>query len=428
MDDPREIRAASGPVCGTFRVPASKSVLNRALACAALAGGESRIAGLSGCGGDVRTMIGGLRTLGICVREEEDGDALVVQGQGGAFGPPGDPVRVGEAGTAARILAALSCRAAGPVRLEAGPRMSVRPMEGLLTTLESLGAVIRREGERSFPFVVDGRPVRGGAASVDGTRTSQFTTALLLLAPSLPEGLSLRIEGGPVSVPYLRLTRQVMEAFGAEVREEEDGRLLAAAGAGYRPARIRAPGDASSALFLLAAAAVTGGEVRVEGIHGPWDQADLAALAVLGQAGCRTGRRGDVVICAGAPRRGIEADLTDCPDAAHALAMVAAVAPGPSLLTGLSTLPAKESDRLAALADGLRRMGGEARTSRDRIEILPRPLRGAEVDSCGDHRIAMAFAILGLRVPGVRVKDPGCAEKSWPRFWNVVEEIEPGTG
>lgn len=419
-----EIIPARAPLRGTCRVPGSKSALIRMLVCAALASGESRIRGAGGSGRDAERAIAAFEALGIPIRREAGGESLCVRGGSGRF-PRAATLEVGDAGTVGRFLTALACLAPGAVRILAAGRLPDRPMEDLLAALERLGATVSRAPGGSFPLIVRGAGVRGGEVEVAAGVSSQFLSALLLLGAALPEGLSLRPVGDPVSRPYLELTCRVLQDFGVTVIREPEAGLRVPPGPPV-PAEVRVPTDASSALFAWAAAAVTGGEIRVGGWFGGYPQADLAALDVLERAGCRIERDEAGISCAGRPTRGLEADLRHLPDAAPALAVVAATLPAPSRLEGLEALRFKESDRLAALEDSLRSLGVEVRREEDgaaALEIRGPWRRGAEIDPRGDHRLAMAFAVLGLSASGMRVGDPGCVGKSWPGFWNTIEEL-----
>ena len=336
---------------------------------------------------------------------------------------------MGEAGTAARFLTAAASLVRGPVELCAGTRMSVRPMQPLLDALGSLGVQIDSDSRRTtFPCTLNGYGLHGGKLSLRTDVSSQFLTALLMIGPLLRGGLEIECAGKLVSRPYVDLTLQVMREFGCDVQEEEGSRRFLVPESGYWAADLEIPPDASSALFVFAAAAITDGSVSVPGLDDQWSQADLEALAVLESAGCAVERESGSTRCTGAPARGFDADLSRCPDAAPALAAIAATAPGPCVLRGLSTLPWKESDRLQTIAAGLRALGADAETTRDTLTIQPRPLHGGEIDPDDDHRIAMAFAVLGLKVPGVRVCNAFCVTKSWPGFWNLIEEIHRTSG
>jgi 3-phosphoshikimate 1-carboxyvinyltransferase len=278
---------------------------------------------------------------------------------------------------------------------------------------------------------VGGRGLPGGRTSLAGGRSSQFLSALLLAAPASERGVSIDIEGRLVSRPYVDLTLDVMRRFG--VRAEPDPpcgsarRFSVARGLAYRPADLAIEGDYSSASCFFAAAAILPGRVEVEGLDPASLQGDARLLDLLEQMGCRVLRSQEaIVVEGGGALRGLEADIGDLPDAAPALAIAGLFARGETRLTGVPHLRIKESDRIAALCEAIGRLGGEAEPLADGLVVRPHPLRGADIDPRGDHRIAMAFAVAGLRVEGVRILDPGCVSKSYPGFWDDFERLVAG--
>jgi 3-phosphoshikimate 1-carboxyvinyltransferase len=280
-----------------------------------------------------------------------------------------------------------------------------------------------------LPLRIDGRALAGGDVRLDAAASSQFVSALLLLAPRLPRGLAIRLAGAPPSRPYLTLTIEVLRAFGADASWDE-GALVARAGSGsLRPATFTVEGDWSAAAFPLAGVAVAGGTVELEGVSPASRQGDAAALALLAGAGCAVTETPAGVRVSGPAVRPVRADLADTPDLFPALAVVVAVAGGE--LTGLAGLAAKESDRLRVMADALTAIGfavsaGDgtftARGSRPARSAATAPLPCA-----ADHRVAMALAVAGCVVPGVTVEDPACVAKSWPEFWRAWTRLFPGT-
>jgi 3-phosphoshikimate 1-carboxyvinyltransferase len=401
----------------------SKSHAARALVAASLsAGGDSRLENLPEAG-DTRVLREGLARLGVPLREEGRG-ILVVRGLAPPL-PPGTPcIEAADSGTALRFLAALSALAPGPVTLDGSERLRQRPVRPLCRALASLGvAVSDREG--FAPLSLRGGPPPGGRVRVEGSLSSQFASALLLIAPVLEGGLRLEPSGPAVSSPYIELTARVLSRFGASVERAEDGALVVA-GSGYQAASLPIEGDWSAACFPLAAAAITGGRVSLSGLDRGSAQADRLFPELLARMGVRVGWEGEEIVVEGRPRRGVEADLAEAPDTVPALAAVAALAPGETAIRGVSHLRHKESDRLAALAGELGRLGAEVRERPGGLLIRGGALRGGEVDPRGDHRIAMALALIGLVVPGVGVRDPGCVAKSYPTFWEDLSCFEAG--
>lgn len=450
--EPRSVLAAP-PIEWVVRVPGSKSLTNRALVLAAMAGGETSLE-LALRSDDTDALSRALVALGAEVEEVAAGDlpsgrhgGFRVRGVGGAF-PPGPDVTVnlGDGGTPTRFMMPVAAFAPRRVTVDGSARMRERPVADGVSMLRSLGvdaAWAGREGQ--LPVTVDGRPgpPRGGTVRVGDLASSQFVSALLLVAPWMNDGLEVLFERPPVSRSYVDLTVDELRRWGASVEEEcaDSGALRAVRVApGPLPARglVFVEPDASSALYWAAAAAIVpGSDVILHGVSASSRQPDAAAIALLGARGaCRAGGAGDERIacrCAPGDRMppldGSEVDLGHCPDGALMLIAAAAVASGPSRFTGLGTLRVKESDRLAAMAEGLRRVGAGARVGDSWIEVEPIPAGHrvqATIDPHGDHRIAMSFAVLGLRTGGIAIERPECVAKSYPAFWSALHRCELG--
>jgi 3-phosphoshikimate 1-carboxyvinyltransferase len=424
LADPLPIRPR-GPLAARVRVPGSKSVTNRALLVAALASGTSRLSGGLDSD-DTRVMRNALAALG-CPVETHTG-VWQVAGRGGRLAAPAAPLDAGSSGTTARFLTAAAALADGPVVIDGSPRMRERPIRDLASALEQLGARCRILGRDGCPPVrVEGGGLPGGAASIDArTSSSQFVSALLMAAPCAKADVVLTLVGGEVvSRPYVDLTLQVMAAFGADARWESRGILRVAAGTGYRARDYAIEADASAAAYPFCAAAIAGGRVRVDGIDPHSLQPDYRLLAILEKMGCRVSRGPDWAEVEG-PRRllPVDVDMNDLPDAALALAVVALFADGASHIRNVPNLRIKETDRLAALETELRRLGADARAGADDLRIAPGPLAGACIRTYDDHRMAMAFALAGLRVPGVAIQDPGCVSKTWPGYFEMLEALQ----
>jgi 3-phosphoshikimate 1-carboxyvinyltransferase len=273
---------------------------------------------------------------------------------------------------------------------------------------------------------VAGGGLPGGEASIDARRSSQYVSAVLLAAPCAARDVTLRFEGGElVSRPYVDLTLDVMRAFGADADWLGDDALRVCAGAPYRGRAHVIEADASSAAYPFCAAAIAGGRVRVDGISPTTRQPDIGILALLERMGCRVARGDDWAEVSGPDDglRGIDVDMNVLPDAVLALAVVALFAQGPTRIRNVANLRIKETDRLAALETELRKLGAEATAGPDWLEITPRPLGPAEIDTYDDHRMAMAFALAGLRQPGVAIRDPGCVSKTWPDYFAMLEAL-----
>ncbi len=422
IEDPLPI-ATRGPLDARVRVPGSKSITNRALLIAALASGTSRLhGGLRS--DDTHAMLHALEQLGCSV----DAGAAVweVVGRGGVLSAPDAPLDVVNSGTTARFLTAAATLADGPVVIDGNARMRERPIDDLVGALRALGARCEIQGANGCPPVRVESGLPGGAAEIDARKSSsQFVSALLLAAPYAKTDVEISLTGRSViSRPYVDLTLQVMGAFGAEAAWVSEGALRVAAGKTYQAREYRIEADASAAAYPFCAAAIAGGRVRVEGIAADSLQSDFQLLQILERMGCRVTRGSDWAEVEGATRlRAIDVDMNDLPDAALALAVVALFADGPSRIRNVPNLRIKETDRLAALETELRRLGADAQAGPDMLEVRPGPLRGASIRTYDDHRIAMAFALAGLRVPGVSIQDPGCVAKTWPGYFSMLENL-----
>lgn len=414
-----------GPLDATVRVPGSKSITNRAAVCAALAAGESALEGAL-ASDDTDAMRVALGALGVPIAVA--GDVWRVSGRDGRFAAPAAPLDARASGTTARFLTAAAALADGPVVIDGAPRMRERPIDDLVTTLVALGAGVEILGRGGCPPVrVAGGGLAGGRAAIDARRSSQFVTAVLLAAPYARAAVELvPIDGVVVSRPYVDLTLQVMRAFGAEAGWSDGGRALrVAAGAPYRARRFTVEPDASAAAYPFAAAAIAGGTVRVPGVPADSLQSDFRLLAILERMGCSVERRGDTVAVRGPAGRlrAVDVDMNDLPDAVLALAVVALFAEGTTRIRNVANLRIKETDRLAALETELRKLGARATAGPDWLEIEPGPPRGAAIDTYEDHRMAMSFALAGLRIPGVVIRDPGCVAKTWPSYFDALARL-----
>jgi len=424
-----------GPLDGRLAVPGSKSISNRALLLAALAEGESLlIGGLES--DDTTVMRAALHALGIGLETTAESDAerttWRVRGRGGRFDLPDHPLDCGNSGTTLRFLTAALTLAPGPTVVDGNARMRERPIADLVTALRALGAELTIEGKADCPPVrIRGGGLPGGSACIDASRSSQYVSAVIQAAPHAGRDVELSFEkDGIVSRPYIDLTMAVMRDFGAVVewRDGPEGspRLWVEAGRSYRAREYRIEPDASSAAYPFCAAAIAGGRVEVPDIPEHSLQADFKLLGLLERMGCRIEREADCVRVVG-PTKSLrslgEVDMNDFPDAVLAYAVVALFADGPTTIVNVANLRIKETDRLAALETELCKLGGRAEAGPDWLRIQPGPLRGAEIETYDDHRMAMAFSLAGLRVPGVVILDPGCVSKTWPGFFEAFATL-----
>jgi 3-phosphoshikimate 1-carboxyvinyltransferase len=417
-----EARHAPAGVSGSIPVPASKSLTQRGLVAAALAGRGSVVRHALDAE-DPRLLFEALRLAGF--RLAWDGDVISAQGREAVTHASLD---MGNNGTGARFLLALLASLPGTWVVDGSERLRQRPLAPLVEALRRLGAKIEPvDGSAlALPLRIDGQPIVGGQVSVDALASSQFVSALLFLGAAVSGGVSVRAPAPPPSRPYVELTLDVLRWFGARLEVGEDGKSFAVAGGGLTPAQLEVEGDWSAAAFPLAAAAVAGGEVEVVGVRLGSHQGDAAVVDLLARTGCvvRASTRG--VVLAGPAKGPLEADLRDTPDLFPALAVVVAAVGGK--LTGLAGLAGKESDRLAVMTRHLAALGFTVETGAGRFAGaggIPRRRSGKPLDPAADHRVAMALAVAGCAVPGVRISNPGCVAKSWPEFWSAWQRIVP---
>ncbi len=419
----RAITPLSRPPDATVRVPGSKSVTNRVLVAAALATGTSQLGGVL-VADDTSAMIAGLRALGVTLDVGDDGTAVRVTGTGGRLPATSPSVDVRLSGTTARFLAPVLTLVRGNARLDGGEPFRLRPMGPSIDALRQLGADVVELGEAGhLPIEVTAPPAPAGRVRVAGDASSQFLSGLLLLAPALPDGLTIEVDTALVSQPYVELTERVLGWFGAEVHHP-DPHTFVVPGSGYSAADVAIEPDASAASYLLAAAAITGGRVRVAGLTRDSNQGDAGFAHVLARMGAEVVVDDEGTEVQGTGRlEGIEVDLGAMSDTAQTLAAVAVFADSPTRITGIGFIRAKETDRLAAVATELRRLGIETIEEPDGLLIHPGRPEPGTVSTYNDHRMAMSFALLGLVVPGIEIADPDCVDKTFPRYFEVLEEL-----
>ncbi len=427
-DDVHKVRRADGPVIAEVRVPPSKSIANRALICAALAEGSSEIIGIAP-GDDTVAMIGCLEQLGcgIGVRDHDAERVADVIGTGGELTPGPMTLDAGLAGTTSRFITALAALGSGEYTIDGAPPLRERPMGPLHDSLAALGAsVVHGETEGHLPVTVAGPLRRADAVVMPGDVSSQYITAMMLIAPYVPGGLNLWLSTGLVSRPYLEMTREVMAAFGHDAVELRDRHVIVGPGE-YSATEFRVEPDASSASYPLAAAAMVGGAVSVPGLGTASMQGDIRFVEILESMGALvTMAPHDTVVMRrrDTPLRGIDVDMSDISDLVPTLAVVATQAVTPTRITGVGFIRAKESDRLGDLAGELRSTGALVSVEPDGLLIEPTDLlHGARLNTHHDHRLAMAFGLLGLVVDGIEIADPAVVSKSWPSFWDALAAI-----
>ncbi len=406
------------PPDATVVLPGSRSFTNRALLCAALAEGTSTLVGWLDAE-DTQAMMGGLTRLGVKV-ERQDAN-LVVHGVGGEFAIPLHPIDCGASGTTMRFLTAVAALVPGKVVLDGTTRMRERPIHDLADALSGLGVSVRTSAGCP-PVTVHGGGLTGGEVMIDASRSSQFVSALLMAAPHAKGDVRITAAGGLVSRHYVEMTLETMSAFGVSVEIAGPDTFRIPAPQAYRPRTYAVEPDASTAMYFFAAAAVTGGRVRVDGLSAASTQADARFVEVLERMGCRADRGADWVAVRG-PRylHGIEVDLNAMPDSALTLAVVACQARGRTTIRNVPHLRYKETDRMKALERELAKLGAQVQTTEsDLIIDPPERIQPARIATYDDHRIAMSFAVAGLVAEGIVIEDPDCVKKTFPDFFKTL--------
>ena len=407
-------------------VPGSKSVTNRALLVAALADGVSTIKNPL-FSDDPYYLLESLARLGFDVRADQEAGEVRIVGRAGGIPRGGVGVFVGNAGTVARFLPPALALGPGPYTVDGVPRMRERPIKDLVDAMRGLGAGVDYDDEDGrFPVVVRGGGLPGGRTVVRGGGSSQFVSGLLMAAPLADRAVELDVEGRE-SWPYVGITLDVMRRFGVEVEASGGFAHLTVGRGPYRAGGFEVEPDASAASYFLALAAVTGGRVRVPGLGSGSSQGDLRFAGVLERMGCAVDLGKDHVEVRGPERlRGVEVDMGAFSDTMMTLAAIAPFASSPTTITNVGHTRHQETDRLSAVATELARLGVGVEEWEDGLRISPGPLRPAVVETYGDHRMAMSFAVAGLAAPGptVTIADPGCVTKTFPGYFRALEGLQ----
>lgn len=402
-----------------IEAPPSKSYTNRALVIAALADGKSVIKNPL-FSDDTRYMASALGQFGVKIRQK--GSSLIVHGTGGNLTKSAKKIFVGNAGTTMRFIAALASLCEGESIITGNKRMQQRPIQDLLDALCQLG--IKSESNMGCPPVrIYGGSLNGGSISLKGRTSSQYLSAILMCAPYAKRDITINIIGGLTSRPYADITTDIMENFGASVKNSHNRKFAVNHTKKYKPTTYKIEGDASNASYFFAAAAVTKGKVMVKNINPDSKQGDIKFADLLKRMGCSVRKGKTFIQVKGSSLKSIDVDMNEMPDVVPTLAVTSMFADSTTTIRNVQNLRIKETDRLRALASELRKLGADVDEIQDGLRIKRRRLQKAVIETYEDHRMAMSFAVAGLAIRGVRIKNPACVNKSFPDFWNKFSKL-----
>lgn len=406
------------------RVPGSKSLTNRALIIAALAEGKTQLSGALDSQ-DTQVLIRALNAVGIPTHHNPEAFTIDVVGQAGSIPVASANLDLANSGTSLRFLTAMLALGHGKYMLDGSPRMRQRPIADLLAALNRLGAIARSETNNGCPPVsLDADGLQGGFVGVRGDVSSQFLSGLLMALPYAENPSEIEVDGNLVSVPYVTMTIEVMRAFGVKVDNRKNKRFIIKPGQYFGRDYAIEP-DASAASYFFALAAIMGGTVTVEGLGNRSLQGDVDFVQVLAHMGCLVESGVDKITVTGGQLKGLDIDMNAISDTVMTLAVVALFAQGATRIRNVAHIRHKETDRIAAVATELRKFGAEVIEHYDGLTIVPPAdgqFKAAEVATYDDHRIAMSFALAGLKVPGTVILDPGCVGKTYPGYWKDLDQ------
>jgi len=404
-----------------IEVPGSKSYTHRTLIAAALSNGTCSIHKPLRSQ-DTLLTLSALEKMGVNISDRNQ--TIQVHGLNGQFKPCREPIYLANSGTSMRLLTGVAALGEGSYTLTGTPRMYHRPIGHLLEALNQLDIAAHALEQKNCPPVeIPGGQSTGGPVSINCSVSSQFLSSLLLMAPCTPKGMNITVSHGPVSRPYIDMTVDILELFGIRIEREGYARFAVEGGQTYRAGSYTVEPDASQAGYFWGAAAITGGSVTVKGVSESSRQGDVGLAKEFERMGCRVDCGTEGITVTGGELKAITVDMADMPDMVPTLAVVAAHAKGTTMIENVAHLKAKESDRLASTCAELKKLGIVAVAENDRLLVTGGTPQGAEIETYDDHRIAMSFAMAGLKTPGLKILDPHCVEKSFPNFWAVWKEL-----
>ena len=419
-----EIQPISKPLDATIQVPGSKSYTNRALLVAAMANGVSTLTGAL-FSDDTRYMSASLRKLGIEIDADEKRATFAVQGNGGEIPVPGAELYIGNSGTTSRSLTAYVSLGHGRFVIDGDePMRHGRPIADLLDALRQIGVSARTQFENGhLPVIIEADGLTGGKTRLDVRKSSQFLTALLLIAPYAKTCIEIEVIGNR-EMPYIDITLAVMAAFGAHVTNNGYKHFRIEGGQQYQPRVYNIEPDASNASYFFAAAAITGGRVTVQHLNMDSAQGDVQFVRTLEKMGCHVAVSDAGITVIGPKQlKGIDVDMRTISDTSLTLAAIAPFADSKVSIRNIEHTRWQETDRIHAMVTELRKLGVPVVEHRDGLEISPAPIKPAAIDTYEDHRVAMAFSLVGLKASGVRINDPECVSKTFPDYFQVLREL-----
>jgi 3-phosphoshikimate 1-carboxyvinyltransferase len=424
MADSIDIQPINRPVSAKIKPPGSKSLTNRALIVAAMADGQSRLLGTLDSD-DTVAMADSLQRLGVEVEHDGSNATMLVDGQAGGFSKQSAELFIGNSGTSIRFLTAMLGFAGGEYTLDGIERMRQRPIGPLVNAIRQLGGGIETLSAGECPPVkISGDPIVGGQVTLSGDLSSQYLSGLLMASPLAKNDITLQIQGPLISKPYVQMTCAVMKSFGVEVQvDDNENRFVVPAGQTYSSREYAIEPDASAASYFWAIPAILGGTATVDGLNEHSLQGDVGFVRCLQKMGCEVSYASDSITVSGKAKHGIEIDMSDVSDTVQTLAAVALFVKEPTTVTNVAHNRVKETARLGNLAIELRKFGADVDEYPDGLTIHPRPLSGAIIETYDDHRMAMSLSLVGLRQPGVKILDPGCVSKTYPKFFQDLTKF-----
>ena len=419
-----EVQSIRKPLDATIDVPGSKSYTNRALLIAAMARGASTLTGAL-FSDDTHYMSASLRKLGVEINADEKRATFDVHGNGDNIPISSAELYIGNSGTTSRSLTAYLSLGHGKYVVDGDePMRRSRPISDLLDALRQIGVSARSQFDNGhLPIIVDANGLEGGKTRLDVSKSSQFLTALLLIAPCAKNGMEIEVIGKR-EMPYIDITLSVMEAFGVRVVNEDYRYFRVEGGQQYQPRTYNIEPDASNASYFFAAAAITGGRVTVKHLHLDSAQGDIRFVHVLEQMGCQVSVSDTGITVTGPQQlKGVDVDMRAISDTSLTLAAIAPFADSKVTIQNIEHTRWQETDRIHAMVTELRKLGVPVVEHQDGLEISPASITPAAIDTYEDHRMAMAFSLVGLRVPGIRINDPECVNKTFPHYFDVLERL-----